>query len=638
MVYILILSSLSKGGLAKQNYDKFTEYALNGEFVNIKPFLISSEVYDEERLFIPTNYNVYCLPTALNKKDGNILKSGAFENFLKTMTDYWSCEGSEITMGLNKSIYLIKDECHIATKNLDKINKYFTKIFNFSATPKLERGQIVNVEITNEEAESCKLIKKIEKGAESDTIEDAVKKFKEIKEKYIENLGVNPCLIIQISNKDKADEELAEIKPVLNDNDLKWILIVDKDKECDTNDVFKIKKLPVYKWRDYAKNNSSSIDVIIFKLAISEGWDIPRACMLYQKRDVHSEQLTQQVVGRVRRNPRLLDYEDLPKKAQELAMTAWIWGDIEKDGNIIYQTKLRTEPVVRREIRLKTTRIKKLVNREKFDLNSIIGDDEAAANNSIFELYKRYKNSNQSIQKECDEYSDTPQKWWKFNEKINEISTKYNSYICNYDDSMELTTDENGKETLSSFPIATYYVDTENKTNISNCVWVKVEDSTKFAFDSEAEREWVEVLKDLCSISIPNSNERIIKATMPNSDFEFLWGKNYLPNSEIKYEYYLNGRHFSYPDFVMKDSFNNIHIFEVKSINKSGDLNIDEDEYLKKINELKKCYKKASELTGDIFYLPLKVDNDWQITRFKNGVESVPFDLYTFKNHLKNNT
>lgn len=87
------------------------------------------------------------------------------------------------------------------------------------------------------------------------------------------------------------------------------MLIVNNDKECDTNDTFKAKKLPVSKWKDYAKENSSTIDIIIFKMVITEGWDIPRACMLYQMRDSKSKQLDEQVMGRVRRNPRLLDFE-----------------------------------------------------------------------------------------------------------------------------------------------------------------------------------------------------------------------------------------------------------------------------------------------------------------------------------------
>ena len=44
-------------------------------------------------------------------------------------------------------------------------------------------------------------------------------------------------------------------------------------------------------------------------------------------------------------------------------------------------------------------------------------------------------------------------------------------------------------------------------------------------------------------------------------------------------EYYLDGIHSSYPDFVMKDKNGKIHIFEVKSVNKSSSQNINEEEY-----------------------------------------------------------
>ena len=133
---------------------------------------------------------------------------------------------------------------------------------------------------------------------------------------------MNPCLIIQISNKDKAEQEWTNIESILTKTEhqhLKWMSIVDKKEKCKTND--KLGKLPVAKWKDYAKENASTIDVIVFKMVISEGWDIPRACMLYQVRDTQSKQLDEQVMGRVRRNPRLLDFEQLSKEAQELAMT-----------------------------------------------------------------------------------------------------------------------------------------------------------------------------------------------------------------------------------------------------------------------------------------------------------------------------
>ena len=86
----------------------------------------------------------------------------------------------------------------------------------------------------------------------------------------------------------------------------------------------------------------------------------------------------------------------------------------------------------------------------------------------------------------------------------------------------------------------------------------------------------------------------------------------------------------------MKDSFGNIHIFEVKSINNSKDKQIDNKEYDRKINELKECYKKASELTGNIFYLPILDKVTWQIVRYKNG-EKEELSETQFKERLIKN-
>ena len=228
---IFLVSTLSKGGLAKQNYDKFKEY-LDKEFVNtISPYLINTVISSEEKLFIPTENNVYILPRDLYKSNSKLMQ-GPMEAFLQ-----------ELTQTNNKKIYLIRDESHQATNNLDSLSDtYFTKIFNFSATPKLQKRQEIDVKITDEEAEQIGLIKKVEKGKDTDTFEDAVKLFLQKKEEYNRLLNVHPCLIVQISNKDKADEELNTIiKPILNKyQELKWMVIVDKLKDCDTNDVYKV--------------------------------------------------------------------------------------------------------------------------------------------------------------------------------------------------------------------------------------------------------------------------------------------------------------------------------------------------------------------------------------------------------------
>lgn len=632
---IFLVSTLSKGNLAQQNFDKFQEYRDKGKFKNLNPYIISSEISGEETLFIPTDYNVYVLPRDLYKKGGRLMQ-GAMDNFLRVMTD------NEWFGGKNKKIYLIKDECHVATNNLDTLsNNYFSKTLNFSATPKLSRRQIPDVEITDEEAVNAKLIKYVELGEDEEDVGAAINKFEEIKDQYRDLLGVNPCLIIQLSNKDKADYELNNIVfPELNKNehqDLKWMLIVDKEDKCDTNDTFKAKKLPVSRWKDYAKLNSSTIDIIIFKMVISEGWDIPRACMLYQIRNSQSKQLDEQVIGRVRRNPRLLDFENLTEEAKKLAMTSWVWGIIPDKSQKIRNVKLYDEKEdFINNIKIKTTIIKDLTNKVDFDvtqyLNNNAGHDHYM---SIFEMYRKLENTDNEIKKICYNYSDNYQKWWKFNENIEKIINENKKYECDYHTSMSLRTNEDGTEIISSFPIESMYVDNGNYVNINDWVWRRNDGSDKFSFDSEAEREWASILKDLSVSHIkkiktgkinPKKGMITIYGEEPDrleENEKYLWGKNYISNSDIKFEYYLDGVHSSYPDFLLVDKNNKIHLFEVKSVNFSSleNTKFDSESYKIKVDELKKCYLIASHLTGQIFYLPVLRNDVWYITKLEDGNE-----------------
>lgn len=604
---VFLVSTLSKGNLAQQNYDVFRDCADKGIFPKIDAHLISTEVSGEETLFIPENHNVYVLPRDLFKKNGRLMQ-GPMLNFLRTMTENYFGKGK------NKQIFLIKDECHQATNNLDAISEdFFKRIFNFSATPKLNRGQVPDVQITDDEAVQAKLIKRVELvDDDSVPVETALEKFQEIKQAYRNLLGVNPCLIIQISNKDKAEDEWnTRIKPALDKHqDLKWMVIVDKSKLCDTNDDIK-KKLPVERWKDYAKGNESTIDVIVFKMVISEGWDIPRACMLYQVRDTQSRQLDEQVMGRVRRNPRLLDFEKLCDEAKELAMTAWVWG-IEPDG------MKQTHPVrlwksdsvnLQDHIKVRTTHLINLTNKKGFKIEEVIQPDTKSVHTNIFTLYNKLARVENELQNLCFEYAhDNIGRWWTFMEQIDRIKKHYDTYICNYEESMEVD-----KET--TFPATSSYVDNGNHNELEDWVWCRRGKSTTFAFDSEAERKWASVLSKL---AIRCGDK--VRTNLFDDDYRYLWGKNFPHNSEIKYEYYLNGIHSSYPDFILKDFQGKIHIFEVKSVNHSGTMPVDEAEYERKVNELKECYRVSSALLPDhVFYLPILKGDDWDIFKYEQG-------------------
>jgi type III restriction enzyme len=642
---IFLVSTLSKGGLATQNYEKFQEYSAKGNFPELKPYLISSDIAGEERLFVPTEYNVYLLPRDLYKKGGRLMQ-GAMEGFLLNMT------GAQWMGGQDKKVYLIKDECHIATNNLDNLSdKFFAKIYNFSATPKLSRGQHPDVEIKNDDAVNTKLIKDIELIDDPDIkVASAIEKFEEVKKDYRNLLGVNPCLIIQISNKDKANVEIAEIKSVLNraeHADLKWMLIVNDEKECETNDTFKAKKLPVNKWKDYAKE--STIDIIIFKMVITEGWDIPRACMLYQMRDSKSKQLDEQVMGRVRRNPRLLDFELLSEEAQKLAMTAWIWGIVPEYLGKDFGVKLwQDSKIITDEIKIKTTRLKTLTKKASFNLDKFLKEQQAvSAPSSIFALWHDFVKAENVVREMGENYGSTYTKWREFAENMEAVASESSQYVNDYEKSMEVVTDEKGQDLEVSFALTSHYTDNGgNYVNISDWVWKRNDGKDKFSFDSEAEREWTEILKDLTKddtvegggrvgkrVTVGKQNPKAGKVDLFGGKEPelleikqvYLWGKNYVANSVIKFEYYLGALHSSYPDFVMKDSFGRVHIFEVKSVNISYKMvsGIDNNIYKTKLEELKKAYKQASKLTGQIFYLPILKDDKWRIFQYVSGNEKI---------------
>lgn len=616
---VFLVSSLSKGDLARQNYQSFKVNADAGVFPNLHPYLISTELSGEEGLQIPLDYNVYVLPRDLFKQD-SLLMRGPMVNFLRTMT------GDMFGEGKNKIIYLIKDECHQLTSNLDDISEdFFRKIINFSATPNKSRGQIPDVQITDEEAEACCLIKKVEFGDPDATVEDAIRKFKEVKQRYI-SLDVEPCLIIQISNKGKAEEEWHNhIKPVLDkveNQGLKWMVMVDlkgkKNEEnlCDTNDIIK-GKLPVSQWKEYAKHRG--IDVIIFKMVISEGWDIPRACMLYQVRDSQSKQLDEQVLGRVRRNPRLLDFETLTDKQKELATTAWVWGIKPDSMAARYMVSLYDKGV---EIKVKSTKLLNFTQKVTFDLVKFIDDQKDKLEYAnIFELYRRINRMPNDVQSLCYEYANNNVlRWYKFAEYADKVKANYDAYICNYEKSMVVD-----KEI--SLPDTTSYVDSEYQESDMGWVWRRKDGKDKFAFDSLAEKEWAAKLKKLALthyvMELDKDNEL------------FLWGKNYPINSEIKYEYYANGIHASYPDFVLKDKYGRIHIFEVKSVNIAIGSNIDKASYEDKVQNLHNLYLACSKKLPDYrFYLPIMKNDEWRIRRFWGGVFN-EIGFAEFKESLK---
>ena len=649
---VFIVSSLSKANLAQQNYDKFNEYLELGLVQHLNPHLISSETSCESALYIPSVNNVYVLPQALYKAKSKLKGQQAFLKLLLEIKNH------------GRVLYLIKDESHVATNNLDELKSFFTKIINISATPKKKP----DVEISEQDAVNACLIKRVQYCSSADYGDDdfsvdslqykellkALDYLKECKKDYLEKSNINPCLIIQISNKDLGEKQFNVIERALGLSeykDLKWVGYAKDPKVCQTNDQM-IKTSP-QKWEKYCKPNDSTIDVIIFKMAITEGWDIPRANMLFQIRDSKSKQLDVQVLGRVRRNPRIMDFEKITdEKERRLFTTAYVWGikdnsseqksvDVTLKGSVPDGNRIKNE--IQEEIKVKITKLADLNDTQSnFDIDTFLKEKQAPEScKSIFELYNELTKSSNRIQVECkrymfSSYDDGYSKYFGFVNNLSEIKSKVKTILSSDSSSIEVVKNSLGKDLEVSLPYNSLYFQNK-KYSLQDVkgVWNNGSDMREFTFDSDSEKKWL--YKMLQNFSIK-------KISLDEEKDILLVGKNYLQNSEIKYEYYADGSHFSYPDFVLKDKYDRIFLFEVKSMNISSSLQIDTKVYQEKVEILKDLYSKVSSKVEHYFCLPILNGKSWTVhcyykgvhyelkeDQFKNVVNDVNFDLSSFK-------
>ena len=218
-----------------------------------------------------------------------------------------------------KIIY-IRDEAHkgsskpAQTKELEYAN-FDEKMINLAfftlqmtATPK---NNLNLIELTNEQLkdDNVNLLKEDHKynsfqqnsSTSVEIIEEAFNKFEKIKQEYKKlDIFIRPALLIQVDSKNRniTQEEynktiyslIAKIKK-RNWNYLKYF---SNDVESNTKEEHTLES---------ASKLDSSYDIIIFKVGPATGWDIPRACMLLQIREVSSDVLNKQTIGRIKRNP-----------------------------------------------------------------------------------------------------------------------------------------------------------------------------------------------------------------------------------------------------------------------------------------------------------------------------------------------
>ena len=160
-------------------------------------------------------------------------------------------------------------------------------------------------------------------------LELSLQKKKDIQLAYQKlDININPLLLIQLPNDTKTESTLdIKIKQTVET----WL----EAKGITT----KNNRLAV--WLSNEKTNldgieqyDSMVDVLLFKQAISLGWDCPRAAVLLIFREIQQETFTIQTVGRILRMPEQKHYPDA------LLNYGYVYTDLSKDQIIIVQDDL----------------------------------------------------------------------------------------------------------------------------------------------------------------------------------------------------------------------------------------------------------------------------------------------------------
>ncbi len=555
-----------------------------------------------------------------------------------------------------KLIY-IRDEAHIGGR-LSKDENFESLMQNnadliikMTATPNFKDQTINKVILTEEDLNNP--IKNEEKyllkttaitllnGEMDDNamIDDAIKKFKQIKEEYKklerDDIYIHPALLVQVDNSSNIDNEkrqkfentLKMIKDKFSYNGIKYAQYFGKSKnDKDSNTIYKEN----FDLNEISENKSD-FDAVIFKIGPATGWDIPRACMLLQLRNVCSEGLNIQTIGRIKRNC----YAGLQKN--EVTDKYYIYSNAPKDNNlIIFNAKVKeefkNEEFMSIEIKDEKQTIKKVAeqnltndindflykNKEKilqlsqyifkYDGNelyyrdiyvSAVGGEYVVKISNVFQfikMYKKLKLKNEEIFKNCEKIF---YQFWKDNFKMIKFYKKFNftkemfyiTIIKKFENDINNLINKNRQykphfEVVSkcydpqAYTIIYTNVAKEEKVRMKSYLF-KTDINGKENYQPIGENDDSPEVFVFNKISDIDDDEKCIN----------VWAKNFT-TSKVNGAYidkYNNIKH-SYFDFIIKFKNNALLYIEVK-----GEKDIDTD----KTETLKGAYKKYFDDMGN---------------------------------------
>ena len=222
----------------------------------------------------------------------------------------------ENTKNTDREIILIIDESHhtaSSEKSREVIERIDPKVtIEVSATPKISTVDYVQ-EVDIQEVKEEEMIKKsvrlnyqLAKTQSSTTdeliLETALEKRRKLKKHYEnENSNVNPLVLIQLPDSRKG----------MLDRKGRIIKILDSKFKINTNNG----KLAIHLSEKESKinlenieKNDNEVEVLIFKQAITVGWDCPRSSILVLFREWKKIEFSIQTIGRIIRMPETKHY------------------------------------------------------------------------------------------------------------------------------------------------------------------------------------------------------------------------------------------------------------------------------------------------------------------------------------------
>ena len=289
--------------LHDQSKEKLEKYYEDLQTVGCSNFndLQDKQIQDKEILFF--NWQ------SINQEKNIYIRENENEFNLSKVIENTKDEGREIILIIDESHHTASSE-----KSQEIIKKINPKVtIEVSATPKISQTdyvQSVDLQVVKEEEmvkKSVRLNFKLNEIQNLTTdeliIKTALKKRHDLKKSYDdEDSDVNPLVLIQLPDSrkgmlDRKDQmiQLLDSKFGINtDNGKLAIYLSDKDNKINLENIEK---------------NTNEVEVLIFKQAITVGWDCPRSSILVLFREWKKFEFSIQTIGRIIRMPEIKHYD-----------------------------------------------------------------------------------------------------------------------------------------------------------------------------------------------------------------------------------------------------------------------------------------------------------------------------------------